>query len=129
MHLDMKKIKFIVGIWFLFLLFIMVNCKQDDELLKEIPATFYTVDNAFSSSGQVDQVLVTIYSQLRDLWSATNGSAGQFLYRGHGSDMYDNFTQTASPNNYAVTSSQSSMFNDSYSTWFIMINRANLVLY
>ena len=125
----MKKIKYMVGIWFLFLLFGMVNCKQDDEILKEIPVTFYTVDNAFSSSGQIDQVLVTIYSQLRDLWTSTSGSAGQFLYRGHGSDMLDNFTQTSSPNNYAVTSSQSSMFYESYSTWFIMINRANLVIY
>ena len=42
------------------------------QFLKEIPKTSYTVDNAFSTSGQVDQILVTIYSQLRDMW--TNGS-------------------------------------------------------
>lgn len=125
----MKKIKYIVGIWFLFILFGMVSCKQDDELLKEIPETFYTVDNAFSSSGQIDQVLVSMYSQLRDLWSATNGSAAQFLFRGHGSDMYDNFNQTSSPNNYAVTSPQSIMFYDVYSNLYVLINRANLVLY
>jgi starch-binding outer membrane protein, SusD/RagB family len=125
----MKKIKYIGGIWFLFILFGMVNCKQDDELLKEIPETFYTVDNAFSSSGQVDQVLITIYSQLRDLWTCTNQSASQYLYKGHGTDMLDNYTPASSPNNYAITSSQSSIFYDNYSYWYNMINRANLVIY
>jgi starch-binding outer membrane protein, SusD/RagB family len=125
----MKREKYIVSILFLFLLFVLVNCKQDEELLKEIPETFYTVDNAFSSSGQIDQVLITIYSQFRDTWTATGISASQILYRGHGTDMLDNFTPNQSPNNYAVTSPQSPIFYDNYSNWYTMINRANLVLH
>ena len=38
---------------------------NDSKFLEENPETFYTVDNAFSTSEQVDQVLVSCYSHIR----------------------------------------------------------------
>ena len=62
----MKKIKYISGIWLLLLLVSMVSCESDESFLKENPETFYTVDNAFSTSAQVDQIIVSVYSHLRN---------------------------------------------------------------
>ena len=67
--------------------------------------------------------LVTIYSQLRDLWTAAS------WFRGFGSDTFDTFTASQSPNNYATTSPQSAAFYDAYSNLYYVINRANLALY
>lgn len=85
----MKKIKYIAGIWFLLLLMSVVSCESDKEFLTEDPQTFYTVDNAFSTSAQVDQVLVSIYSHLRDLWANPAESGWIFVFRGNGTDMFD----------------------------------------
>ena len=127
----MKKIKYIAGIWILLLLISMVSCKSDDQFLKEDPKTFYTVDNAFSSSGQVDQLLVGIYSHLRILWTVSDEAAWSFKFRGNGTDMLDvpNIRRPSNFNDYSIINPDNDAFYQNYSTWYYVISRANLALY
>jgi len=127
----MKKIKYIAGIWFLLLMVSMVSCESDEEFLKEDPQTFYTVDNAFSTSAQVDQVLVSIYSHLRDLWANPNESGWIFVFRGNGTDMFDvaSIRRGATFNNYGVINPDNGNFYENYTTWYYVISRANLASY
>jgi len=127
----MKKIKYIAGIWFLLLLLSMVSCESDEEFLKEDPQTFYTVDNAFSTSAQIDQVLVSIYSHLRDLWANPNETGWIFVFRGNGTDMYDvaSIRRGNTFNNYANINPDNLNLYENYTTWYYVISRANLALY
>lgn len=83
----MKKLKNTLCV--LLTLSMIHGCKSDKEFLTERPSTFYTVDNAFSTSAQVDQVLISMYSQLRDLWANPSEEGWIFVFRGNGTDMYD----------------------------------------
>jgi len=127
----MKKIKYIAGIWLLLLLVSMVSCESDESFLKENPETFYTVDNAFSTSAQVDQILVSVYSHLRNLWANPDESGWIFVFRGNGTDMFDvpSIRRANTFNNYGVINPDNSNFYDNYSTWYYVISRANLALY
>jgi hypothetical protein len=127
----MKKIKYIAGIWLLLLIMSMVSCKSDDTFLKENPETFYTVDNAFSTSAQVDQVLVSIYSHLKNLWANPDESAWIFVFRGNGTDMFDvpSIRKGNTFNNYGVINPDNTNFYENYTTWYYVISRANLALY
>jgi hypothetical protein len=109
----------------------IVSCESDDEFLKENPQTFYTVDNAFSTSAQVDQVLLAIYSHLRDLWANPNESGWIFVFRGNGTDMFDvaSIRRGSSFNNYGVINPDNGNFYEIYTTWYYVISRANLALY
>jgi hypothetical protein len=108
----MKKIKYIAGIWLLLLLVSMVSCESDESFLKENPETFYTVDNAFSTSAQVDQVLVSIYSHLRNLWANPDESGWIFVFRGNGTDMFDvpSIRRANTFNNYGVRNPDNGSF-------------------
>ena len=127
----MKKIKYIAGIWILFFLVGMVSCESDKDFLKEKPETFYTVDNAFSTSAQVDQVLVSIYSHLRNLWANPDESGWIFVFRGNGTDMFDipSIRKSNTFNNYGLINPDNTNFYENYSTWYYVISRANLALY
>ena len=127
----MKKIKYIAGIWLLLLTMSMVSCESDESFLKETPGTFYTVDNAFSTSAQVDQILVSVYSHLRNLWANPDESAWIFVFRGNGTDMFDvpSIRRANTFNNYGVINPDKDVFYDNYSTWYYVISRANLALY
>ena len=127
----MKKIKYIAGIWLLLLLVSMVSCESDESFLKENPETFYTVDNAFSTSAQVDQILVSVYSHLRNLWANPDESLWIFAFRGNGTDMFDvpSIRRSDTFNNYGVINPDKDIFYDNYSTWYYVISRANLALY
>src|SRR3982751_3032369 len=66
------------------------SCKKVDErFLQQNPETFYTVDNIFSTSAQVDQAVIAIYSQLRDIWANPNEEGWIFVFRGNGTDMFN----------------------------------------
>ena len=127
----MKKIRYIAGIWILLLFIGMVSCESDKSFLKENPSTFYIVDNAFSTSAQVDQVLVSVYSQLRDLWANPNESASIFIFRGNGTDMFDvaSIRKGNTFNNYGNINPDNTNYYDNYSAWYYVISKANLALY
>lgn len=127
----MKKIKYIAGIWFLLILINLLSCESDEKFLKEDPQTFYTVDNAFSTSAQIDQVLVSIYSHLRDLWANPSETGWIFVFRGNGTDMFDvaSIRRGSTFNNYGIINPDNTTFYDNYTTWYYVISRANLALY
>jgi len=126
----MKNILSKKAFWALVVLLNVVGCKSNDEFLKENPETFYTVDNAFSTSAQVDQVLVGAYSQIRDLWANPNEEGWIFVLRGNGTDMYDvaSIRRSATFNNYGLINSDNGTFYNIYSTYYQLISKANLAL-
>lgn len=107
------------------------GCKSDKEFLTEVPPTFYTVDNAFSTSAQIDQALVAIYSQLRDLWANPSEEGWIFVLRGNGTDMFDvaSIRRGSSFNNYGNINPDNTTFYNAYSTWYQIIAKANLAIY
>jgi len=113
------------------LLLCLAGCESDKEFLTEVPPTFYTVDNAFSTSAQIDQALVAIYSQLRDLWANPSEEAWIFVLRGNGTDMYDvpSIRRGNSFNNYGNINPDNNTFYNAYSTWYQIIAKANLAIY
>lgn len=126
----MKKIK-IFTITLFVLLVSFTGCEKDDVFLKEDPITFYTIDNAFSTSAQVDQVLVAIYSHIRDLWANPGESRWIFDFKGKGTDMYDVpvIRRGNTFSDYSTINPDHDSFYQIYSTWYYVIARANLAIY
>lgn len=108
-----------------------LSCESEEDFLKEDPQTFYTIDNAFSTSAQVDQVLISIYSHLRDLWANPDGTQWIINFRFNGTDMFDvaSIRKAATFNDYGVLNADNSNFYEIYTTWYYVISRANLALY
>lgn len=127
----MKKIFKYTQIWIILLVFAIAGCESDKKFLLEEPTTFYTTDNAFSTSAQIDQVLVGIYSQLRDLWANPNEAGWIFVFRGNGTDMFDvpSIRRGNTFNNYGTINPDHSNFLNIYSAWYQIISKANLALY
>lgn len=125
----MKNIKFIHLI-LLTIIFTFIGC-NDEEFLKEEPTTFYTVDNAFSTSAQVDQVLISIYSHIRDLWANPSEAGWIFDFRGKGTDIYDVpiIRKGNTFSDYGRINPDHNTFYQVYSTWYYVISRANLAIY
>jgi hypothetical protein len=126
----MKKVKYI-RITFLALLISLIGCESDDMFLKEEPITFYTTDNAFSTSAQVDQVLVSIYSHIRDLWANPTEQRWIFDFRGKGTDIYDVpvIRRGNTFSDYSTINPDHNTFYQIYTTWYYVISRANLAIY
>lgn len=126
----MKNIKYISEIIFLAFFLSMVSC-DDDKFLEEKPETFYTVENIFTSSEQVDQVLVNIYSYLRDLWANPSENTWTFNFRGKGTDMYDVpvIRRGNTFSDYSTINPDHDTFYQVYKAWYYVITRANLAIY
>lgn len=123
-----KKIKFLVNIGLVLFMLSFVRCKSDNEFLKENPKSFYTVDNVFSTSAQIDQVLIGIYSQIRQLISTHIQYC--LNWKGNGTDMYD-VPQLRKANtfaDYSLLNPDNSTFSQVYLTWYSIIQKANLAL-
>ena len=52
-------------------IFAVVGC-DDSKFLEEDPETFYTIDNVFTTSEQVDQVLATCYIKVHNIYCPYN---------------------------------------------------------
>jgi hypothetical protein len=115
---------------FLLLFASAISC-DDDKFLKETPETFYTIDNAFTTSSQVEQVLVSIYSHLRNIWTNYDEAPWLFHFKGDGTDMYDvcNQRRDRGFNDYSIINPNHNTFYQVYTTWYYVIFRANLALY
>jgi hypothetical protein len=125
---DMKK--YIFGLAIMLLAATISSC-NDDRFLEEHPGTFYTIDNIFSTSEQVDQVLVSIYSHIRNVWVNPSETGWIFNLRGKGTDMYDvaNIRRGDTFSDYSVINPLHSTYYEVYSTWYYVVARANLTLY
>ena len=104
---------------------IMLFSCSDDEFLVEEPQTFYTADNIFTSTEQVQQVLITLYSDLRD-FRLTNA-----LIKGHGTDILDapQFRIGNTFNDYSRITPETPEFYDIYAFYYRLIATANTALY
>ncbi|WP_298646310.1 RagB/SusD family nutrient uptake outer membrane protein [uncultured Proteiniphilum sp.] len=123
-----------IKIYYILVLFIVtsiIGCESDDSFLRENPFTFYTVDNAFSTSAQVDQALIANYSYLRSLWANPNGAAWIYDFRGNGTDMYDvaNIRSSSTFNNYGEINPLKDNFYQIFNAFYGVIARANLTIY
>jgi hypothetical protein len=113
------------------LLLTWTSC-NDSAFLEEKPETFYTVENAFSTSEQVDQVLVSCYSHVRVMFCMVEESNVSFVFRGgNGTDMYDVATIRRSNrfNDYGALNTARDEFYTNYSHWYQLIAKANLALH
>ncbi|MDD4191450.1 MAG: RagB/SusD family nutrient uptake outer membrane protein [Mangrovibacterium sp.] len=126
----MKKLFDMNRVATLMLILSMVGC-DDDKFLMETPETFYTVENIFTSQEQVDQVLVNIYSYLRDLWVNPSENAWAFNFKGKGTDMYDVpvIRRGNTFSDYSTINPDHSTFYEVYRAWYYVITRANLAIY
>lgn len=123
----MKNKVFIVI--FLMAIIGLISCESDEEFLTENPKTFYTLDNAFTSTSQVDQVLISCYQHVRSLKLPANNISR--INAGWGSDVLSIAfrSKESSFDNYARLSPLSNEYNDMYSTYYQLISKANTALY
>lgn len=120
-------------LWLLLTMFAVVGC-NDSNFLEEKPETFYTINNVFSTSEQVGQVVTTCYTKVRNIYCPYNNYSELDLwsYRmGNGTDIFDVPTIRYSYrfNDYSIISSQSGVFNKTYSSFYQLISAANTALY
>lgn len=128
----MKTLKYIRNILLVVLMLNLPGCKkQDDLFLDTPPETFYTVDNIFSTSAQIDQAVIAIYSQLRDIWANPTEQNWTFVFRGNGTDMFDvpSIRRANSFNNYGTINANNDNFYQIFSAWYKIISKANLAIY
>ena len=105
---------------------------NDDAYLTEHPKYFYTPDNAFSTQDQVDQVLLSCYSMIRDIQSMRSEGAEFFVFRCcNGTDMFDvtNIRHSYQFNDYSIITPEHKVFKYIFGYWYKMISYANLALY
>lgn len=105
---------------------------NDAKFLGETPETFYTIDNAFSTSGQVDQVVVSCYSHIRTMMCMSEENNTSFVFKGgSGTDMFDVATIRRGNrfNDYGILNTSTDVFYNNYSHWYQLISKANLALY
>lgn len=115
----------------LLLSFLLLAGCNDTDFLTEKPKTFYTVDNAFSTSEQVDQVVIGCYAHIRSMFAMGEENNTFFVFSGNGTDMYDVATIRRGQrfNDYGIITPSSGEFNNNYSHWYQLIAKANLALY
>lgn len=120
MKIDRLKIQFLT----LLLIATSFGC-NDEEFLEEDPKTFYTTENIFSTEAQVDQVLITMYSRLRN-FRTTN-----FQAKGFSTDVMDApfFRISTTFGDYSRINPESSQFSATYNFYYDMIGTANTAIF
>jgi hypothetical protein len=109
-------------------------CIKDKDLLTENPSTFYTLDNAFTTSAQVNSALIALYAQHRDMLTtnpdASISANGSYLWRGNGTDVMDVAYSNigSSLTNYSYVSSTLPDIQNLFDSWYKLISKANLVI-
>lgn len=121
----MKSNKYIIQVFTLLLLVLGVVGCDDESFLEETPETFYTTNNIFSSETQVDQVLITMYSDLRS-FKIFNAQMRSF-----GTDVLDapEFRKSTSFTDYSKITAETGSFNTVYTFFYKLISNANTAIY
>lgn len=120
----MKIYNIIIYAFTLLLLIPSIGC-NDEEFLTEDPKTFYTTDNIFSSETQVDQVLISMYSELRAFRTRN------YQAKGFSTDVMDAplFRISTTFGDYSRINPESSQFSDTYNFYYELIALANTALF
>lgn len=112
-------------------IFALTGC-NDNAFLKESPETFYTIDNIFTTSSQINQVITGCYEQVRYIYCPYDSwDLELYAYRlGNGTDLFDVPTIRFGNrfNDYSILSSQSGAYYKIYSAFYQLINIANTAL-
>lgn len=105
--------------------FLLFTGCDDEKFLEEKPQTFYTTNNIFSSETQVDQVLITLYSRLRN-FALTNPQM-----QGDGTDVLDvpEFRLSRTFSDYSKINAESGNFRNVYNFYYELIATANTALF
>lgn len=110
-------------------LIVFLGCESDDDFLREVPNTFYTLENAFSTAAQVDAAVIACYQHTRNLYFPNHHNA--YTLKGKGTDVIDvpliRMGQTLS--DYSIIDPQKSEFNNIYSSFYQLISKANTALF
>lgn len=118
-----------IQLLFLLLMMYTTGC-NDADFLREVPETSYTIENIFSTPGQIDQAIITSYSHLREL--VTNPANERWIHvlRYNGTDMYDvaNIRKGETFNDYGLINPNHGNFNNAYSIFYQMAARMNLAI-
>ncbi|MEI3055383.1 MAG: RagB/SusD family nutrient uptake outer membrane protein [Phocaeicola plebeius] len=106
---------------------------NDAAFLRENPETFYTPENAYTSSEQVKQIITTCYQRVRDIYCPfDNGSMlNVWSYRmGNGTDIIDvpNIRPDYRLNDYSINTPESGVYYDTYANFYYMITSANTAI-
>lgn len=105
---------------------------NDNDFLTENPDSFYTMDNVFTTSSQIKQVVTSCYDQVRYIYSPYDMWDLEFYAYcfGNGTDMYDVATIRDGNrfNDYSILNSQSGTYNKIYAAFYSLINKANTAL-
>ena len=119
----MKTHIFKTKVFTLFMLLLAFTGCDDDEFLKEEPKSFYTTDNIFTSGAQLDQVLITMYSAVRN-FSINPVSMGQ------GTDFFESpqFRINNNFSDYSRINPLNDRFSDVFNFYYQTIKNANTVL-
>ena len=109
-----------------------VSC-NDALFLEEKAESFYTVDNIFSSSEQVNQVLTTCYHRVRNMYCPYNNSSELKTWNysmGNGTDLFDvpTFRYSYRFNDYSIINPESDYFKSVYCDFYYLINSANTAI-
>jgi hypothetical protein len=127
----MNKLNYTKYLLLMLPLLALFGC-NDDEFLTEKPKTFYTTDNAFSSSDQVDQIVVGCYSHVRWMYNLVGQSDPWLAFKGaNGTDLMDVPTIRRGNrfNDYGIITPTHTVFNSVYSAFYQLVERANLAIY
>ena len=123
--------KFNINMGLLVISSMLFSC-NDNDFLTEDPETFYTIDNIFTTSSQVDQVITSCYEQVRYIYCPQETWDLDFYAYclGNGTDMYDVATIRLANrfNDYSILNSETKGFYSVYSALYQLINIANTAL-
>jgi hypothetical protein len=120
----MKSNKYKIQVFTLLLVLLaFVGC-DDEGFLEETPKTFYTTNNIFSSETQIDQVLITMYSDLR-YFKIFNEQMRSF-----GTDVLDAplFRLSTSFTDYSKLTAETGNFETVFNFFYKMIANANTAI-
>ncbi len=129
----MKRIQSKNILWLLFTLLFTAGC-DDASFLTEKPETFYTIDNVFTTSEQVDQAVTTCYVKVRNIYCPYDNYSELDVWSysmGNGTDIFDVPTIRFGYrfNDYSIINAEYGVFNRTYSSFYSLINQANIALY
>jgi hypothetical protein len=126
----LKKIKNIFHISIFVVLLGMFAC-HDEEFLEQNPETFYTADNIFTTAAQVDQVLMSVYSRVKDIWVNTGVSQDYLDFKMRGTDILGvpNTRRGQNFSDYSNVNADNGVFRTVYKDFYDIIAKANLAIY
>ena len=106
---------------------------DDQDFLTEKPETFYTIDNIFTSSEQVDQLLTSCYRFVRRMYCPYNNSSELDLWSytmGNGTDIFDVPTIRMGYrfNDYSIINPEYGVFNATFTAFYKLISLSNTAL-